>query len=106
MSASQRRKGASYEREIVNILRETIAPEIRRNLSQSRDSGADILWGDYVFECKRRRKLTFINWFQQAKDACLGNQKPVVICREDEGENMVIVRLTDFLHLLRDKNES
>ncbi len=100
----QRRKGASYEREIVNILRETIAPEIRRNLSQSRDSGADILWGDYVFECKRRHKLTFVKWFQQAKDACLPTQKPIVICREDEGENLVILRLVDFLKLIGDKN--
>lgn len=105
MGAMQRRKGASYEREIVSILRETIAPEIRRNLSQSRDGGADILWGDYVFECKRRRKLTFAKWMQEAEAACLGTrQKPVVICREDEGENLVILRLTDLLKLIGETN--
>jgi hypothetical protein len=106
MSASQRRKGATYEREIVAILREALAIDVARNLSQVRDSGADILWKDWVFECKRRQRLSFTKWMAQAKAACVGVNRPVVVCREDQGENLVIMRFTDFLHLLRDKNDT
>ena len=105
MSAMQRRKGAGYEREIVNILKIALSADIARNLNQSRDSGADILCKNWVFECKRRRKLSFTKWMQQAKSDCLGTQKPVVVCREDDGENLVILRLNDFLEIIRGKND-
>ena len=58
MSKYQRTKGAGYEREIVTALRETLGVDARRNLSQTRDSGADILLGKFVIECKRRASIS------------------------------------------------
>lgn len=102
MSASQRRKGAGYEREIVQIVRQmTDSKNISRNLSQSRDGGGDILLRDYVIECKRRKRLSLSQWMRQASAACVGVQKPLVVTREDDGENYAIIRLVDLLSLLK-----
>ena len=100
MSKSQRTKGAGYEREIVTALRETLGVDARRNLSQTRDSGADILLGKFVIECKRRASISIYQWMDQAEDSCNINQVPIVVCRGDGRESLVILNLTDFLPLL------
>lgn len=100
MSKSQRTKGASYEREIVTQLRETLGVDVKRNLSQTRDSGADILLEKYVIECKRRAKIAIYEWVEQASASCSMGQRPIVVCRADGEESLVIMNLTDFLPLL------
>jgi hypothetical protein len=99
MGISQRRKGAGYEREICLILREALGVNAQRNLDQTRDGGGDIALGPYLIECKRRKRISFYDWLDQAKAAANG-KTPVVVARADERENVIIMRLIDFLPLI------
>lgn len=100
MGKSQRTKGHAYEREIVHSIRDTLGVDVSRNLTQTRDAGADILLDKYVIECKRRASISVYDWVRQAEAACALGQKPIVICRADGKESLVIMTLTDFLPLL------
>ena len=53
MSASQRRKGASGEREFARIMGDELGIKIARELSQSRDGGCDLVIGQFAVEVKR-----------------------------------------------------
>ena len=97
---ANRNRGNAYEREIVGILREHLGIEVKRNLSQTRDSGADILLDRYVIECKRRAKIAVYEWMDQAEEACQIGQRPIVVCRGDGKPSLVIMNLADFLPLL------
>lgn len=85
---------------------------MKRNIGQARDGGDDITVGPLVVECKRRKTLgTVYAWLQQATKAASekkplpdgGKRVPIVVGREDNGESLVILRLTDFLILTRDE---
>lgn len=74
---------------------------ITRNIGQSRDGGYDVPVEDLAVEVKRRKTLgTIYGWLQQAfigaKDEG-ANRTPIVVCRQDGGEWIVVLRLTDFL---------
>jgi Holliday junction resolvase len=99
MGNSQRTKGAEYEREIVQIFRQS-GYECSRNLSQTRDGGGDIIIEDLLIECKRRKSIAVYDWIDQAERAA-GNRKPIVIARGDQKHNIVILNLIDFLDMLR-----
>lgn len=105
MSKSQRTKGATYEREIAFAFSEGLGSEFKRNIGQARDGGNDIDVGPLVVECKRRKRLTVIgNWFAQAQAAIASKPRggiPTVVCREDNGESLVVIRLSDFIKLAR-----
>jgi Holliday junction resolvase len=100
VSASQRTKGHSFEREIVNALKPTF-PDAKRGLSQSRDGsetcdveGVPGVW----LECKRRKQATtatILDAIKQATEATNG-RVPVVIVRSDREEPIVCMRLSDF----------
>ena len=100
MSKSQRTKGATYEREIVTTLKDVLGIDAKRNLSQTRDSGGDILLDNYLIECKRRASISVYAWMKQAEESCDIKQKPIVVCRADSKESLVIMKLSDFLPLL------
>lgn len=84
--------------------------EVKRNIGQARDGGNDIDVADLLIECKRRKTLTTIEgWLQQAQDAVTERfladgvaRRPVVVCRADQGESLVVLKLTDFLDLVGD----
>jgi len=103
MSAMSRRKGAGYEREIVKIIRESLGIEVKRNLDQVRDGGGDIVLGKYLIECKRRKSIAVYEWLDQCIAACMNKFKPLVVVRGDNRENLVILRLTDFLEIIKEK---
>jgi hypothetical protein len=105
LGASQRNKGAVYEREIVQILRGAGYLDAARNLEQTRSGGGDILVGKFLFECKRRARLSFYEWHDQAKRAAGNTHIPVVVTRGDQKHNMVVLSLNDFLGLLREMND-
>jgi hypothetical protein len=105
MSKSQRTKGAAFEREVVNIIKEALGEQVKRNLDQWRDGGHDIALGPYLIECKRRASIAVYEWLDQCTDACKGQKTPLVVARGDRREAVVIMRLTDFLPLLKDKGE-
>jgi Holliday junction resolvase len=100
MSAYQRTKGAAYEREVVNQIKDTLGIDVSRNLTQTRDSGADIVLERYVIECKRRAGISIYSWMEQAEESCNLGQRPIVICRADKEGSLVIMTLEDFLPLL------
>lgn len=98
---NSRTKGHGYEREIVHLLRSITELPVARNLDQTRDGGGDIPLPPFLFECKRRARMSIYDWVDQAATAAVkDNLKPVVVCRGDFRENLVIMRLDDFLPLL------
>ena len=103
MGKMQRTKGATYEREIVHTLvdRGYIAA---RNLTQTRDGGADIILQDFIIECKRRASIAIYDWLDQATLAAKGRKRPVVVARGDRRESVVILRLEDFLDLVGERD--
>lgn len=108
MSKSQRTKGAAYERELARAFSDALGEEYKRNIAQARDGGNDLDVGPLVVEAKRRKTLTTIRqWLNQAKAAVFRKGRagyvPVVVCREDNGESLVIIRLADFLSLAKDE---
>ncbi len=97
-----RNKGHGYEREIVHLLRALTDLPVARNIEQSRDGGGDIALPPFMFECKRRARLSVYEWIDQAATAAIAKKlKPVVICRGNHRENLVVIRLEDFLPLLQ-----
>jgi hypothetical protein len=101
MGKSQRTKGAVYEREIVDILK-AAGYDAARNLQQTRDGGGDIIVDKYLFECKRRARLSVYEWMDQASKACDVYHKPVVVTRADRRENLAILNFTHLLDLIRE----
>jgi hypothetical protein len=99
MSKSQRTKGASYEREVCQVLSQATGQKVQRNIGQARDGGTEIPLGDYLFECKRRKTLgTIEKWLKQASNARkTDDQVAAVIARSDGGKSLVIITLDDFL---------
>lgn len=102
MSASQRTKGAVYEREVMKAFSTAFGREFKRNIGQARDGGNDGDVGPLVLEMKRRKSLkTFMDWYRQAQAAVTGDRLPIVVMREDAGESMVLLSLVDFIRLTR-----
>lgn len=96
MGKMQRRKGAAYEREIANAI------GAKRNIGQARDGGDDITHEGYRIECKRRAKLgPMVGWMAQAVAAVRDPERetPVVVCRGDGGESLVILRFNDWVNI-------
>lgn len=62
-----RSKGARGEREFCEWLKDTFKLEElpKRDLSQSRDSGADVNFRPFAFEVKRRESLDLYDWWSQ-----------------------------------------
>ena len=109
MGASQRTKGAVYEREVCAAFTQALGQPFTRNIGQSRDGGNDIDIGPLVVECKRRKTLTTIEgWYKQAeRAACARDQTdlfmreliPLVVARSDGGKSLVVLSLVHFLAL-------
>lgn len=113
---TSRTKGAVFEREIAARFSTEFEQEQKRNIGQARDGGSDIDVGPLVVECKRRKTLgTVYGWLRQAIAATAAKPAhkqlrdwfgketqydlariPVVVAREDQGEPIVIMRLSDF----------
>lgn len=100
MGKAQRTKGHQFERDIVNLLKEKGYPAAR-NLTQTRDSGGDINLPRWLIECKRYAKIGRVyEWLEQAIKAASEIQKPIVIAKADREEEIVIMRLTDFMEVM------
>ena len=101
MGKLQRQRGAGYEREIVSDLAETLGVKTRRNLTQYQVSGeGDLIVGNYVIECKRRRKIAVYEFMEQAEEACSEQQTPIVLMRADGKKTLAMMRWQDFMKLL------
>lgn len=102
MGASQRRKGAAGENELAKILSEQLGIVVQRKLGQARDGGHDLTQtGPFAWEVKRRKGIAVHEWVDQCAKACGPNDIPIVACRGDNKEWLVIMRLDDALPILR-----
>lgn len=107
MGASQRTKGAVFERDIAHAFAEFLGIEVKRNIGQARDGGDDITLGPLAIECKRRKTMTTIyGWLKQAERAVAqldlfrnAPRMPVVVARADAEPAVVICSLETFLAL-------
>ena len=103
MSKLAKDRGASYEREVCKALSDALGSKVTRVLGQARDGGSDIDLGPFLIECKRRRKIAIYEWMEQAKVSSKGDKMPVVICRGDGKESLVIFRLDDAIKLMQNE---
>lgn len=104
MSKLGKQRGSDYEREICTILSDALGQSVRRCLGQARDGGGDIDVPPFLLECKRRRSIAVYEWMDQAvKSAEDAGRIPVVICRGDRKESLVIFRLTDAIKLMQNE---
>ncbi len=84
MTAMQRRKGASAERELFALLSDLLGYVVRRNIGQARAGGADGLdVPGWAIECKRCERLELAAWWAQAmRQAEATGRKPVLFYRQ------------------------
>lgn len=98
MGKSQRRKGATYEREILTEFSVALGQKFNRLLGQARDGGADGKVRCLRIEAKRRSELA--KWYTQAVATAKADEIPLVVMREDGGKSMCLLSLDDLLKLV------
>jgi len=110
MGASQRRKGATGEREVVTLLRDRLGEGFAsRRLEQWRSGGDDIqhdLEHRVSIEVKRGKRVQLRAAILQA-EASAGDRLPVVAYRED-GEKwrfLVVMDADGFCDFLREMDD-
>ena len=104
MSVNSKRKGARYEREVASVLRE-YGYEARRTAQYSgkTEDSADVVGLPYMhIECKHYANRAFdYDWIDQARrDA--KDRIPIVIHRTDNHDNLVTMRIEDFMTIYRE----
>jgi hypothetical protein len=102
MGASQRRKGATAEREVAAILTDALGFVVKRQLGQARDGGDDIRVGRWRLEVKRRETLAMDAWSAQVEACAEAGERPAVIYRRSGQPWRISMLLADFIPLLRE----
>ena len=95
MGKLSRNKGAGFEREIVNILKDA-GFDASRNLNQTRDGGHDIVIPGVkvAVECKRAAKPLMNSWWAQACEQAGDDLEPVLIYKLDRKPIRAMFRLS------------
>ena len=96
-----RNKGAAAERELAAILSDELGFVVKRKLGQARDSGDDIQVGKFRIEAKRRETLALPAWCRQIEEHCGPGEVPVVAYRQNGQPWRIVMKLQDFLPLMR-----
>ncbi len=99
MSASQRNKGASAERELFKLLGDQLGIAVARNFDQTWKGGADSLSVQgWAIECKRCEALSLASWWSQAtRQAERAQRKPILFYRQSRRPWKAVV---DLHHVL------
>lgn len=104
MGKSQRRKGHNFERHVAGLLRaEFPALKIARGW-QSRGGGKeepDVVFPGLHIECKRGKLPSPRKALAQALDDARDGALPVAVVKDDRKEAFVVMRLDDWLPMLR-----
>lgn len=104
MGKAQRTKGAAGEREICDLIFQNLGIQVHRNLSQTRDGGADIKLNPYSFEVKRRAAIgNLYEWMEQAGNGCELGERPIVVCRADRKEWLAVLPIEELFRLIREE---
>jgi len=105
MGKAQRVRGGANEREVCADLSDALGRVVHRKLGQARDGGDDIEVKPFRIECKRRRKIAAYKWIEQVEVAVGARdgvrQIPVVVARADGEDSIAILKLADFIPLMR-----
>lgn len=99
MGKRQRQRGAETEREVCDEIAKATGWVVKRELGQARDGGCDIRVGSFVVEVKRRKSIAVYEWVDQAIAATKPGEQPVVVCRADKKQFLVIQPLEDWLKM-------
>lgn len=97
MSASQRRKGASGERELFKLLSAELGFVVQRTLDQTRTGGADCIdVPGFAVEVKRQERLSRPAWWRQAvRQGIKLGAEPIVWYRRSREPWRALVRTAD-----------
>lgn len=104
----RRSKGASAEREVLNLLNEQLGTNLSRNLQQTQRGGEDCAELPHVsLEVKRHATLKLNPWWKQTIDQAMASSKaPVLAYRLDRQKWTFVVPLymisPDFERLNQD----
>lgn len=98
-----RNKGARGENELAAILSDELGFVVKRKLGQARDSGDDIEAGPFRIEVKRRETLAVMQWCRQIEACTPKDQIPIVAFRQNGQKWRVVLRMEDFIPLMREK---
>jgi len=106
MSASQRRKGHDFERLVASLIREAgFDARTTRQAAPMEDArGRDIICPGLPFaiQCKAGRTVRPALALREATEAAAAGELPVAILHDARaGERLVVMRLTDWLLMLR-----
>lgn len=104
MGKSQRTKGANGELEVCRLIADHLGIQAKRNLTQTREGGADIKLASYSLEVKRRARIGNIyEWMGQARKACTPEERPIVLCRADSKQWLAIIPIEELFRLIREE---
>ena len=98
-------KGKSYERLVAKKVRD-FGFDCRRGqqFSGGEDSpdvvSEDLNW--LHFECKHCKVVKIYDWIEQAISDAGSSKVPVVVFRRDRSDDMVSLRLVDFMGIIRE----
>ncbi len=94
---SSRNKGQVGERELLKLLGEELGIELRRNLLQTRESGADCLGiRGFAVEVKRCERLCLPAWWRQAvKQGEMHNAEPMLAFRQNRQPWRFLIKTLD-----------
>ena len=106
MGKYSRDKGARFEREIANRLKEVFGPRTTRSSGQcfKGDLRADVDCPEIWVECKVGKRPNIKAALEQAEEAEAGantGKSPVAICKWDRQEPIVSMRLDYFMKLIK-----
>lgn len=97
--ASSRTKGAVGERELLKLLGEELGIELKRNLLQTRESGADCVEiRGFILEIKRCETLCLPKWWRQAMSQAEGKGEPMLAFRQSRKPWRFLIHTRDGLH--------
>lgn len=105
MGAKSRRKGAAFEREVAAVAREhgfTRAARYAPMQAGYSTRFADVLGvGRLAIECKRLASGSLAAGRSWVEETVYPGYVPVAVCRDDRGEALAVLRLTDLLAIER-----
>jgi len=96
-----RNKGAAAERELAALLTDELGFVVKRKLGQARDSGDDVQVGRFRIESKRTETVSVPKWCRQIESHCAPGEVPIVAFRQNGQPWRIVMKLNDFLPLLR-----
>tara|TARA_R100001594_G_scaffold150632_2_gene212932 strand:+ start:1566 stop:1928 length:363 start_codon:yes stop_codon:yes gene_type:complete len=106
MGKLSRNKGARFEREVANALKDVFGPKTIRSSGQcfSGDTRADVDCPELWVECKVGKRPNIKGALEQAEEARDENGSDkicIAVCKWDREKPTITMRLEDFVEILK-----